>query len=157
MEGLLRSFYGATAGMAVPRRSWGCRGDPTADWPNPRCQCGSFEHVKSFRRATANVRACLTVFGVATAINNGTTAEPRRAWRCHCGLCRTSTAVAQHLRCDGGISHGCFWFFLFPIWFVVVFTTSFASPQSSLNVGLCCSPATMDKAANMFVTAAMYS
>ena len=43
--------------------------------------------------------AVLTVFGGATAINDATTAEPRR---CHCGLCRTSTAVAPRLRCDGG-------------------------------------------------------
>ena len=50
MEVLLRSLYGA---MAVPRR---CRGDPTADWPNPRWHCGSFEHVQSLRRATAKVR-----------------------------------------------------------------------------------------------------
>ena len=42
--------------------------------------------------------AVLTVFGSATAIND----EPRRSWRCHCGLCRTSTAVAPRLRCDGG-------------------------------------------------------
>ena len=45
--------------------------------------------------------AVLTVFGGATAINDGITAEPRRSWRCHCGLCRTSTAVSPHLRCDG--------------------------------------------------------
>ena len=37
--------------------------------------------------------AVLTVFGGATAINDGITAEPRRSRRCHCGLCRTSTAV----------------------------------------------------------------
>ena len=29
--------------------------------------------------------------------------EPRRQWRCHCGLCRTSTAVVPRLRCDGDI------------------------------------------------------
>ena len=43
----------------------------------------------------------LTVCRGATAINDGTTAEPRRSLRCHCGLCRTSTAVAPRLRCDG--------------------------------------------------------
>ena len=85
----------------VPRRPWRCRGSPTADWLNPPWHCGSFEHVQSFRRATANVRG-LTVLGGATAINDGNTAEPRRSWRCHCGLCRTSTAVAPRLRCDGG-------------------------------------------------------
>ena len=46
--------------------------------------------------------AVLTVFGGATAINDGITAEPRRSWRCHCGLCRTSTTVESRLRCDGG-------------------------------------------------------
>ena len=46
--------------------------------------------------------AVLTVFGGATAITDGNTAEP---WRCICGLCRTSTAVAPGLRCDGGITH----------------------------------------------------
>ena len=53
--------------------------------------------------------AVLTVFGGATAINDGINAEPRRSWRCHCGLCRTSTAVAPRIRCDGGIipSMGC--------------------------------------------------
>ena len=30
----------------------------------------------------------LTVFRGATAINDGTTAEPRRSWRCSYGLCR---------------------------------------------------------------------
>ena len=46
--------------------------------------------------------AMLTVFRGATAINEGTTAEPLRPWRCNYGLCRTSTAVAPRLRCDGG-------------------------------------------------------
>ena len=46
--------------------------------------------------------AMLTVFRGATAINDGTTAEPLRPWRCNYGLCRTSTAVASRLRCDGG-------------------------------------------------------
>ena len=45
--------------------------------------------------------AMLTVFHGAPAINDGTTAEPRRSWRCNCGLCRTSTAAAPPLRCDG--------------------------------------------------------
>ena len=46
--------------------------------------------------------AMLTVFRGATAINDGTTAEPLRSWRCNYGLCRTSTAMAPRLRCDGG-------------------------------------------------------
>ena len=45
--------------------------------------------------------AVLTVFRGATAINDGTTAESRRSWRSDCGLCRTRTAVAPRLRCDG--------------------------------------------------------
>ena len=59
MEVLLRFLYGrpTTAVMAVPRRSWRYRGDLTADWPNPRWHCGSFEHVQSFRRAPAKVRS----------------------------------------------------------------------------------------------------
>ena len=44
----------------------------------------------------------LTVFRGATAINDGTTAEPLRPWRCNYGLCRTRTAVPPRLRCDGG-------------------------------------------------------
>ena len=162
MEVLLRFLYGATAVMAVPRRSWRCRGDPTADWPNPR---GTAEVLNMFKVSAVPPRrsAVLTVFRGATAINDGTTAEPRRScrtstaveprlrcdgtstaearrnmlkvaavlprrsavltvfcgattindgitaepqrsWRCHCGLCRTSTAVAPRLRCDGGIT-----------------------------------------------------
>ena len=46
--------------------------------------------------------AVLTVFRRATAINEGTTAEPPRAWRCHCVLCRSNTALAPRLRCHGG-------------------------------------------------------
>ena len=74
MEVLLRSLYGTTAVMAVPRRSWRYRGDPTADWSNPRWHCGSFEHLQSFRRATAKVRS-FDSFPRTTAINDGTSAE----------------------------------------------------------------------------------
>ena len=100
MEVLLWSLYGTTVLMWVPRRSWRRRGDPTADWPNPRWHCGSFEHVQSFRRAPANVRRfdCFPrCYGDQSPNHSG----PRRSWRCHCGLCRTSTAVAPRLRCDG--------------------------------------------------------
>ena len=45
--------------------------------------------------------AMLTLFRGATALNDGTTAASRRSGRSHCGLCRTSTAVAPRLRCDG--------------------------------------------------------
>ena len=98
MEVLLRGHGGdggATAGArrlwrcycdhcTVPRRSWRCRGDPTADWPNPRWHFGSFEHVKSFRRATAKVsgfdsfRRCYC-----------------DQWRNHCG---TTAIMAAPLR-----------------------------------------------------------
>ena len=47
--------------------------------------------------------AVLTVFRGATAINDGTTAEPRRSWRCECGLGRTRTAVTQRLLCVEGV------------------------------------------------------
>ncbi len=49
--------------------------------------------------------AVLTVFGGATAISDGTTAEPRRSWPFHCGVCRSSTAVAPRIPCDGGINN----------------------------------------------------
>ena len=39
MEVLLRSLYGVTAVMAVPRRS-------TSDWPNPRWHCGVLNTFK---------------------------------------------------------------------------------------------------------------
>ena len=90
----------------------------------PRCQCGLCRtstavapRLRCDGTSTAKARrnmlkvtavpprrsAVLTVFRGATRINDGTTVEPRRSWRCHCGLCRTSTAVAPRLRCDGGI------------------------------------------------------
>ena len=84
----------------MPRRSWRCRGDPTADWPNPRWPA---EVLNMFKVSAVPPRrsAILTVFRGATTINDGTTVGPRRSGRCHCGLCRTSTAVAPRLRCDG--------------------------------------------------------
>ena len=87
----------------MPLRSWGCCGDPTADWPTPRWPA---EVLNMFKVSAVPPQrsAILTVFCGATAITDGTTAEPRRSWRCQCGLCRTSTAVAPRLRCDGGIS-----------------------------------------------------
>ena len=113
---ILTVFRGATAitygTTAEPRRLW-------------RCQCGLCRtstavalRLRCDRTSTAELRwnmlkvaavpprrsAVLTVFRGATTINDGTTVEPRRSWRCHCGLCRTSTAVAPRLRCDGGIS-----------------------------------------------------
>ena len=87
----MRSLYGATAVMAVPRR--------------PNCGLAQPADVLNMFKVSAvplRTSAALTVFGGAKAINGGTTAEPQRSWRCHCGLCRTSTAVASRLRCDGG-------------------------------------------------------
>ena len=88
---------GATAVMTVPRR---CRGDPTAIGPT---RGGTAEVLNMFKVSAVPPRrsAVLTVFRGATTINDGTTAEPRRSWRCYCGLCHTSTAVAPRLRCDG--------------------------------------------------------
>ena len=134
MEVLLRSLYGATAVMAVPRRPhcgldqlpvalwkfWttadprrsrrchcGLRRTSTAVAPCLRCDDGSTAEARrnmfKVSAALPQRSAVLTLFRGATAINDGTTAKPRRSWRCHCGLCRTSTAVAPRLRCDGGI------------------------------------------------------
>ena len=95
MEVLLWSMYGATTviggATATPLRISPTR-DDTAEVLN----------VLKVSAVPLRRSAVLTVFGGATAINDGITAEPRRSWRCHCGLCRTSTAVAPRLRCDGG-------------------------------------------------------
>ena len=91
---------------AEPRRSW-------------RCHCVYAVQVPQWHRASGVTglvlrnmfkvvavpprrSAVLTVFCGATTINDGTTAEPRR---CHCCLCRTTTAVVLRLRCDG-VLHG---------------------------------------------------
>ena len=95
-----------------PRRSWRCQcglcRTSTAVAPRPRCDGTSTAVARRNMLKVAAVpprrSAVLTVFRGATTINDGTTVEPRRSWRCHCGLCRTSTAVAPRLRCDGGIS-----------------------------------------------------
>ena len=99
-------FRGATAindgTTAAPRRS--CR-TSTAVAPRLRCDWTSTAEARRnmFKVAALLPRrsAVLTVFRGATTINDGTTAEPRRSWRYHCGLCRTSNAVAPRLRCDG--------------------------------------------------------
>ena len=112
---VLTVFRGATTisdgTTAEPRRSWRCHCGlcctSTAVAPRLRCDGTSTAEVQRnmFKVAAVPPRrsAVLTVFRGATTINDGTTAEPRRSWRCHCGLCRTSTAVAPRLRCDGGI------------------------------------------------------
>ena len=113
---VLTVFGGATAindaTTAGPRRSWRCHCDlcrtSTAVAPRLRCDGGSTADARRNMLKVSAVpprrSAVLTVFGGATAINDGTTAEPRRSWRCHCGLCRTSTALAPRLRCVGGIN-----------------------------------------------------
>ena len=163
-EVLLRSLYGATALMAVPRRPhcglaqpavtlrkfWTCSKFPLCHREGPwfwqfcavlrRSMAKPLRHHGDHGGGTAvyavqapqwhgasggavplrclytearrnmfkvsavppRSSAVLIVFRGATAINDGTTAEPKRSWRCHCGLlCRTSTAVAPRLRCDG--------------------------------------------------------
>ena len=101
------------ATTAERRRSWRCYCDLCrtiiAVAPRLRCDGGSTSEARRNILKVSAVpprrSAVLTVFGGATAINDGTTAEPRRSWRCHCGLCRTSTAVAPRLRCDGVINN----------------------------------------------------
>ena len=58
------------------------------------------EVLNMFKGSAAPPRrsAVLTVFGGVTAISDGTMAIRR----CHCGLCRTDTAVAPRLRCNEG-------------------------------------------------------
>ena len=91
----------------VPRWSWRCHGGHGGAAAIPLrigpTRGGTSEVLNMFKVSAVLPRrsAVLTVFRGATAINDGTTAEPRRSWRCHCGLCRTSTAVAPRLRCDG--------------------------------------------------------
>ena len=112
---MLTVFRGATAindgTTAEPRRSWRCQCGlcRTSTAVAPRLRCDGTSTAEA-RRNTFKVSAVLprrsavlTVFHGATTINDGTTVEPRRSWQCHCGLCRTSTAVAPRLRCDGGI------------------------------------------------------
>ena len=112
---VLRMHGGDGGATAVPVRSYGGHGGVAA--VSRRC-CGGNGGVPDTgptRGSTAEVlymfkvsavpprrSAILTVFPGATAINDGTTAEPLRPWRCNYGLCRISTAVAMRLRCDGG-------------------------------------------------------
>ena len=102
MEVLLRSLYGTTAVMAVPGGNGGASAIPLRIGPTSR---GTAEVLNMFKVAAVPPRrfAMLTVFRGTTAINDGTSAEPRRSWRYHFGLCRTNTAVAPRPRCDGDI------------------------------------------------------
>ena len=94
MEVLLRPLYGATAVMG------GAAATPLRISPTRDDTAEVFNMLK-VSAVPPRRSAVLSVIGGATAINDGITAEPRRSWRCHCGLCRTSTAVAPRLRCDG--------------------------------------------------------
>ena len=102
MEVLLRGHGGDGGATAVLVRSHGGHGGAAAT-PLRICPTlgGTAEVLNIFKVSAVPPRtsAVLTVVGGATAINDGTTAEPRqprRSWPCHCGLCRTS------FRCDGG-------------------------------------------------------
>ena len=88
---LVRCHGGHGSAAATPLRIGPTRG-------------GTAEVLNMFKVSAVPSRrsVVLTVFRGATAINDRTTAEPRRSWRCHCGFCRTSTAVASRLRCDRG-------------------------------------------------------
>ena len=91
---VLRRHGGDGGATAVHVRCHGGHGGATR-WPA--------EVLNMFKVSAVPPRrsAVLTVFRGATAITDGTTAALQRSWRCHCGLCRTSTAVAPRLRCDG--------------------------------------------------------
>ena len=106
MEVLLRGHDGDGGATAALVRCHGGLGGITATplriGPT---RGGTAEVLNMFKVSAVPPRrsAVFTVFRGATAINDGSTAEPRRSWQCHCGLRRTSTAVAPGLRCDGGI------------------------------------------------------
>ena len=103
---LVRCYGGHGGVAAVLRRCcggaaavWRCRGDP--DIGPTRGSTAEVLYMFKVSAVPPRRSAMLTVFRGATAINDGTTAEPLRPWRCNYGLCRTSTAVAPRLRCDG--------------------------------------------------------
>ena len=108
MEVLLRGHGGDGGATAVLVR---CHGDHGGAAATPlrisptRDDTAEVLNMLKVSAVPPRKSAVLTVFGGATAINDGTTAELRRSWRC--GLCRTSTAVAPRIRCDGGISVAC--------------------------------------------------
>ena len=101
MEVLLQCLYGVTAVMAVPWRSH-------CGLLNPRWHGGSFEHVQSFRRATAKVRGFDSFprcYGDQWRNHGGTTAIMAVPLRFMPYKHRNSTVVAPRLRCDGGLSY----------------------------------------------------
>ena len=105
VEALLRGHGGDGGATAVLVRCHGGHGDAAATPLRISPTRDDTAEVLNMLKVTAvppRRSAVLTVFGGATAIDGGITAEPRRSWRCHCGVCSTSTAVAPRLRCDGG-------------------------------------------------------
>ena len=107
---VLTDFGGATSindGTTAEPQLALCR-TSTAVTPRLRCDGDSTaETQRNMLKVSAmppRRSAVLTVFRGATAINDGTPAKPRRSWLCHCGLCRTSTAMAPGLRFDGVIT-----------------------------------------------------
>ena len=98
--------------MTEPLRNHGDHGGATAVYAvqAQRLRCDGTSNAEArrnmFKVAAVPPRrsAVLTVFRGSRTINDGTTAETRRSWRCHCGLCRTITAVAPRLECDGVIT-----------------------------------------------------
>ena len=111
MDVLLRGHGGDGGATAILVRCHGGHGGSAAIPLRIGPTRGGTSEVLSMLKVSAvppRRSAVLTVFGGATAIIDATTAEPRRSWRCHCDLCRTSTAVAPRLRCDGVVlrTHG---------------------------------------------------
>ena len=100
MEVLLRSLYGATTVMAVPRR-------PHCGLAQPAVALRKFWTCSKFPPCQREG----PLFWQFLVVLRRSMMEPRRTWRCHCGLRRTSIAVAPHLRCDGGMKiEGRFYF-----------------------------------------------
>ena len=105
MEVLLRGHGGDGGATVILVRCHGGHGGAAATPLRIGPTRGGTSEVLNMLKVSAvppRRSAVLTVFGGATAINDATTAEQRRSWRYHCDLCRTSTAVAPRLRCDGG-------------------------------------------------------
>ena len=86
MEALLRGHGGDGGATAILVRCHGGHGGSSA---TPLrigpARGGTVEILNMFKVSAVPLRrsAVLTVSGGATAINDGTTVEPRRSWRCH--------------------------------------------------------------------------
>ena len=104
MEVLLRGHGGDGGGTAIVVRYHGGHGGAAATPLRIGPTRGGTSELLNMLKVSAvppRRSAVLTVFGGATAINHATTAEPRRSWRCHCDLCRRSTAVAPQWHRSG--------------------------------------------------------